>query len=173
MQPLNWPDHHHFLAAQGWLELGAMDEAAADLAALSSEARRTAEVMHFEWELLARSGRWEEALSIAGQMLQAHPGSPSGWIHFSFVLHELKRTVEARNHLLKACEVFADNPTIRYNLACYEAQLGNLQAARRWLEDAFALPGSEGLQEAARTDPDLAPLRDLGSAGSEAKSGEL
>jgi hypothetical protein len=33
--------------------------------------------------------------------------------------------------------VFNDDATIRYNLACYECQLGRLDQARAWLERAF------------------------------------
>jgi Flp pilus assembly protein TadD len=158
MKPLNWPDNHRFLAVQGWIELGALEEAAAELASISSEAQETEAVMHLSWDLLARGQRWPEALVVAQRMLQAFPQHPPAWIHFSFVLHELKRTAEARDHLLKALERFPENPTMRYNVACYETQLGNLESARHWLKAAFALPGSEELKEAARTDPDLAPL---------------
>lgn len=44
-----------------------------------------------------------------------------------------------------------------FNLACYEAQLGNLDDARVFLETACGL--DESFRELAKTDDDLAPLR--------------
>jgi len=142
-----------------------LPEAEAELAGLSPAARGHETVLQFEWELLARGNRWPEALATAERMISSHPLNPAGFIHYSFVLHELKRTEEARDNLLKQLGAFPENPTFRYNLACYEAQLGNLPAARKWLSTALALPGSEELHQAARTDPDLAPLRGEKASG--------
>jgi len=50
----------------------------------------------------------------------------------------LKRTGEARDNLLRVVEKFQLSATMRYNLACYECQLGRLEQAKMWLEKAFA-----------------------------------
>jgi len=34
---------------------------------------------------------------------------------------------------------FPDDPIMRYNLACYECQLGRMEQAKCWLEKAFTL----------------------------------
>ena len=47
---------------------------------------------------------------------------------------------------------------MRYNLACYECQLGNLGRARAWLDKAVQLPDAAKLKLAALEDPDLQPL---------------
>jgi hypothetical protein len=47
---------------------------------------------------------------------------------------------------------------MRYNLACYESQLGRLEQAKNWLEKAFALGDARKLKLAALDDPDLQPL---------------
>ena len=159
MESLDWVDRHHWLAAQGWMELGNSGEALAEFALISSDARETEPVLHLEWELLGGTKRWEEAVVVAERMISAHPSNVSGWIHCSYGLHELGRTVEARDNLLKGLPRFPKNPVLPYNLACYEAQLGNLTSARRWLGVAFALPGAEELKLAARKDPDLTPLK--------------
>ncbi len=159
INPLPWPDHHYLLAAQGWLELGNAREAADELARLSTASRQHPEALHLEWQIHARNHSWEQSLPFCEALIRTCPQHPDGWISLSFSLHELRRTAEARDNLLGVLSDFPDHPTMRYNLACYEAQLGNLDAARHWLDSALALPGAEHLKLAAKTDPDLAPLR--------------
>ena len=86
------------------------------------------------------------------------PEDPLAWVHRSFALHELKRTAEARDNLLRVVDRFPNDGTMRYNLACYECQLGNLERARGWLDKAFQLPDAAKLKLAALEDPDLQPL---------------
>lgn len=60
-------------------------------------------------------------------------------------------------------ENFPDDPTIRYNLACYECQLGRLEQAKSWLKTAFKLGGAKQFKLMALEDPDLEPLwKDIG-----------
>ena len=49
---------------------------------------------------------------------------------------------------------------MRYNLACYECQLGRLTVARRWLEAAYELGGTREMKLMALDDEDLRPLWD-------------
>jgi tetratricopeptide (TPR) repeat protein len=55
-----------------------------------------------------------------------------------------------------------DNPLINYQLACYHAQAGRLEEARRSLGIAFA--GDERTRGWAAEDEDLVALRDWVSA---------
>jgi len=48
--------------------------------------------------------------------------------------------------------------TPRYNLACYECQLGRLEQAKQWLQEAFELGDAQPMKLAALDDPDLGPL---------------
>jgi tetratricopeptide (TPR) repeat protein len=64
----------------------------------------------------------------------------------------------ARAILLAAAEAHPSHAIIRYNLACYECQLGNISAAKEHLSEAFSLKPS--CRETALTDPDLQPLLD-------------
>jgi len=47
---------------------------------------------------------------------------------------------------------------MRYNLACYSCQLGNLKEAMGWLEKAIDLAGKEDIRLMALEDKDLEPL---------------
>jgi hypothetical protein len=64
----------------------------------------------------------------------------------------------AREALSPVATQFPQEPTIPYNLACYDCQLGNLKEARQWLEKAFDIGDSKRLKLMALDDPDLEPL---------------
>jgi tetratricopeptide (TPR) repeat protein len=157
-QDLTPPDSLHLRAAQGWLELGNAIEANAELEKIAPQLRAHPEVLKLRWEACAAVKNWPAALDIAAALIQLQPEEPLGWVHRSFALHELKRTAEARDNLLRVVDRFSRDGTMRYNLACYECQLGNLKRARDWLEKAFQMPNGSELRLAAVQDPDLQPL---------------
>lgn len=159
MEGLPFPDLHHARAAEGWLDLGVIDEAQIELEKLSPSAGFVPDVLDLHWRLRSARLDWEGSLSIAERVIALAPERANGWIHRSFALHELRRTQEARDNLLKAVELFPDQSIIPYNLACYACQLGDLDTARKWLRRALKLKGIEHLREMAMDDPDLAPLR--------------
>ncbi len=164
--PLEPPDSLHLLAAQGWLELGNPTDANAELEQITPELRSHPEVLEVRWEVHAAAKEWEAALEIAAALLQLAPDEAIGWVHRSYALHELKRTAEARDNLLRVVDKFPLSATMRYNLACYECQLGRLEQAKQRLEKAFALGDVQKMKLAALGDPDLEPLwNDIESAG--------
>ncbi|MGO8930194.1 MAG: tetratricopeptide repeat protein, partial [Limisphaerales bacterium] len=65
---------------------------------------------------------------------------------------------EARNVLLPVMDKLPKEYIIRYNLACYACQLGNLKEARHWLRKAIDLAGPNEVKLMALNDPDLEPL---------------
>lgn len=79
-------------------------------------------MLQVRWEVHAMAKKWEAALDIAAAIIQLDPGEPLGWVNRSYVLHEMKRTAEARDNLLPVVEKFPDDAIMRYNLACYECQ---------------------------------------------------
>jgi hypothetical protein len=90
--------------------------------------------------------------------MELEPEMALGWVHRSFCLHELRRTAEARDNLLRVVDKFSMSATIPYNLACYECQLGNLAQSKKWLQAAFRLGDRKQIKVAALEDPDLKPL---------------
>jgi Flp pilus assembly protein TadD len=123
------------------------------------------DVLNVRWGICAAARQWEAALEIAATLVRLDPEDPLGWVHRSYALHELKRTAEARDNLLRVVDKHRDSPTIRYNLACYECQLGRLELAKKWLEDACRLGNARKIRFAAREDPDLKPLwKELGES---------
>jgi len=91
-------------------------------------------------------------------MCRVHPDESSGYIHGAFCLHELGRTLEAKQTLLDGPAGLLDEPVYYYNLACYETVLGNLQQAKVYLRASFRLDKS--FRELAKCDPDLQRIRD-------------
>ena len=158
MKPLKPPDSLHLLAAQGWLELGNHIEANEELENITPQLRAHPEVLKVRWEIYAAAKKWEATLHIAAALIQLDPDNPLGWVHRSYAFHELKRTAEARDNLLRVVDKFSASATMRYNLACYECQLGRLEQAKQWLEKAFELGDARNMKLAALDDPDLQPL---------------
>jgi tetratricopeptide (TPR) repeat protein len=158
MKPLEPPDTLHLLAAQGWLELGNHIEANEELENITASLRAHPDVLKVRWEIYAAAKKWKATLDIAAALIQLDPDDPLGWVHRSYALHELKHTAEARDNLLRVVDKFPASATMRYNLACYECQLGRLEQAKEWLKKAFALGDARKMKLAALDDPDLQPL---------------
>ena len=158
IQPLQPPDTMHLQAAQGWFELGNHVEANEELERVTPQNRAHPCVLEVHWAIYASAKKWEAALDIASVLIQLVPEHSLGWVNRSFALHELNRTAEARDNLLPVVDKFPDEPILRYNLACYECQLGRLEHAKQWLEEAFKLGNPKQMKLAALNDSDLEPL---------------
>jgi len=158
VKSLSPPDSHHLQAAEGWIGLGNYADANEELEQITPENRAHPAVLEVRWQIYAKAKKWDAALDIASALAQLVPEQPLGWVHRSYCLHEMKRTEEARDNLLRVVDRFPEDPIMRYNLACYECQLGRLERAKEWLEKAFALGDAKGMKLAALDDPDLQPL---------------
>lgn len=161
VEGIGYPDRHHVSAAEGWLELGDSLEAARELRRVSNPALGHPDVLDIRWRLHAARGQWDSALDVAKLVTTVAPDRPSGWIHQSYCLHEMKRTAEAMHLLLPVADQFPEEGIIAYNLACYACQLGDLAGAKIWLQRASKAKGKMPLKEMAEQDPDLAPLMEF------------
>ena len=153
-------DQRCFLAAQGWLELGDWKSAEQELEELTPKHLTSVEVLDLRWLILAQGERWNDAVEVARKLARLAPDKADSFINLAYALHELKRTEEARDILLPVVTKFPKVWTIPYNLACYDAQLGDLAEARDRLAQAFRLGNAKELKAQAADDPDLAPLWD-------------
>ena len=68
-------DLHRLRAAEGWIELGLLEEARAELAEMGAELRNGADGLEVQWRLFAELGQWEAAFAIAEQTVKLHPDS--------------------------------------------------------------------------------------------------
>ena len=144
------------IAAQGYSELGLPELALDELDLLPDELRQSAIGVESRLSVLMQARRWKPALNVGRELCRLAPNKTAGYIHTAFCLHELGKSREALEVLNSGPAALKAEPSYHYNLACYEAALGNIEQARAHLNVSFAMDKS--LKEYARTDPDLKPL---------------
>lgn len=145
-------------AAEGWLELGDWRSAEEELAQIRPELQDHLMVLKLRVEVQSIAKQWERVVELAGVLIGHVPEQSLGYLRRAYALHELKRTKEAWDTLLPVVGKFLDEWVVPYNLACYAAQLGEIETARKWLDRAYKLGDAKTLKQEARRDPDLAPL---------------
>jgi tetratricopeptide (TPR) repeat protein len=160
VENLETPDHHHLNAAAGWFELGNHAEARLELARISREQQSHPAVLDLRWSLCAAAMQWEEAYAVAQQLISVAGEHPGGWLHAAYSLRRKPGggLAAAMEFLLPVVDRFPDEPILPFNLACYACQLGQMGAAREWLNRAAIVGGRKKIQTLARTDEDLRPL---------------
>ena len=133
-----------------------MSEAVEELDALPIDAGLRGDVLEMRVLILIKAERWVEAVAACEKLCAVAPDVAVGFIHMAYCLHEMGRTLQAKEVLLDGPASLNRDPTYHYNMACYECVLGNVETARAYLEASLAL--DEKLRDFARRDPDLKPL---------------
>ena len=110
------------------------------------------------WEIAVRAKAWWSAGAIAQALIEALPAEPIGWIYHAFAQQQTGRLQEARRTLLAGARKFPKDWRIAYNLACYNAQLGDVAGAWNWLERAFELGDVTIIKPLAAEESSLRPL---------------
>lgn len=160
VQPIQPPDSHHLSATLGWLGLGAVADARAELAKVSEENQDHPATLEVRWVLSAHEKDWRTALEIARRELAFAPADASGWLHRAYALRRVTGggLPRAWDALLPAAEQFPDEPVIAFNLACYACQMQQPDLAKEWLQRAITAGKKEAIKKMALADDDLKPL---------------
>jgi len=145
------------LAAQGYLELDMPVEAMAELDSMPAEDREVESALQMRLFITMKGHMWDESLRICKQLRELYPESVAGFIHGAFCLHERGRTGEALDLLLSGPPALIREATYFYNLACYSAVLGKLEAAVDYAQRSFAM--DDKFRDIAKIDPDLKEVR--------------
>ncbi len=103
-----------------------------------------------------REKKWSTALRISRELCRVAPDCGAGYLHAGFCLHELGKTKQAKELLLKGPVALLKEPIYYYNMGCYDALLGNVDQARENLETSFKMDST--FRELAKMDPDLQSL---------------
>ena len=140
-------------AAQGYLELDMPAEALEELEALPNEIAGHSEIVQLKLIILMRLMEWQKALDLCYLLQDQFKKLTIGYIHGAYCLHEMGRTQEAKELLINGPAHLFNEPLFHYNLGCYEAVLGNLDAAIEHLKSSFMM--DDDLRNIARRDPDL------------------
>jgi lipopolysaccharide biosynthesis regulator YciM len=155
--PLDPQAQRQLLAASGLSELGLYQEAVDELESLPVEIKETTVVLASWLELYQHWHKWAEALSVAQRLTELEPDEPNWAIALAYATRRTCGLRLAREVLQSAVEKFEHCAAIHFNLACYAAQLGELDEAKVRLTRAIEL--DREFASLAKTDPDLAPIR--------------
>lgn len=142
---------------RGYIELGMVAEAAAELQQIPASSAGEDEVLAVQLEFLQEVREWPHAVKVATELVHRHPEEAGWWIALAYATRRAESIHAAEAILLEAEKRHAADATIQFNLGCYAAQTGQLLAARARVQRAVEL--DPHFAEAAKTDPDLAPLR--------------
>jgi hypothetical protein len=151
-------------AAEGWLGLGAWQEANEELGKITIEFQTHPDVLKMRWAVAAVGKQWDACAEVGVLLVEAEPEESFGWVNRSYALRRATGGgLQAAYDALKpAADRFKDVEQVGYNLACYCCQLGRLDEAREWLAKAFSTALRNGrathLKQEALAETDLKPL---------------
>lgn len=143
-------------AADGYLFLGMPKEALEELDAIAREDQPEPTVMLARTRVLLHLRRWREAETLSLEGAQLHPIEEEFTVQRAFALHQLRQGEQAIKVLLAAPEWIRRTGILHYNLACYEARLGDLQTAQQCINAAIEI--NAAMKKNAKADPDLQAL---------------
>ena len=152
MQP-KWRLSH----AQGYLGLGMVAEAAAELDRIPAPDCDETPVLALRLAVLQERCEWAALRLVAAEFVRRDPAEPSGWVTWAYATRRAESLAAAEQILLEAERLHPREATIQFNLGCYACQRGALAEAQRRVDRAIAL--DKKFAAAAATDPDPAPLR--------------
>lgn len=143
-------------AADGYLYLGLADEALEELAAVRAEDQLEAVVLLAKIRALLHLRRWKDAETLSAEGAELHKREEEFTVQRAFALHQQREGAKAVEVLLAAPEWIQKTGILHYNLACYEARLGDLNAARQCIDAAIQI--NAAIKKSAKADPDLEAL---------------
>lgn len=143
--------------AQGYLALGLIAEAEAELAQLSETEAGTTEALAVRVSVAHEREDWPTVRDLARELVRRDSADAAVWISLAYATRRADSLLAAEMILLQAEKLFPKEATIRFNLGCYACQRGDLANARRRVREAIELDPE--FKAAAATDPDLEPLR--------------
>src|SRR5215813_1418206 len=90
MDNIEPPDSHFISAAVGWMELGNLKEAKAELAQVAPALQNHPVVLELRWAICAEEKNWAEGVQLAETLLSILPDEPSGWLHRAYALRRVE-----------------------------------------------------------------------------------
>ena len=152
------PFERHLQAAQGFLDLGLPLEAHEELEEIEPELRHFSEVLALKVPIFQALRKWALLEVVSKEMCIRQPDEPRWLLSLAEAIRRDRSLQEGMQVLVQAAMRFPEEAILFYRLACYQAQLGYLDATRGRLANAVRL--DPGFRERAQDDPDLRPLRD-------------
>ncbi|HEU5079754.1 MAG TPA: hypothetical protein VFT72_11115 [Opitutaceae bacterium] len=147
----------HLSYARGYMELGLLDEAAAELTKIGAQDSDRTAVLEVKAELHQEQKDWASARDVTAELCRRQPGNAGWWIMFAYSTRRAGSLNAAEAILLAAERLHPDDATILFNLGCYACQRGDLSLASKRVHQAIELDPK--FEELAKTDSDLEALR--------------
>ncbi|MGH8016986.1 MAG: tetratricopeptide repeat protein [Opitutaceae bacterium] len=147
--------------ARGYLDLGMAAAAGRELDALGVRHRCYADVIELRVRVMFARGRFAQAARLARSAARVYPGIAEFYVLASEAYEALGQPGEAKAVWVSSPSLFHVSSVFHYNLARYEAQMGNSLSAREHIALAIELDPSN--QHRASKDPGLRELL-IGSA---------
>jgi tetratricopeptide (TPR) repeat protein len=154
--PLEPPDQQYWRAATGYVELGMLLEADAELDKIDPFNRAAPGVLELRIAICHGLKKWELMREIAKRLAEFQPNDVQWTVSFAYATRRTESVETAKEILLNAEPKFPKGAVVPYNLACYECQLGNVESAKNYLKKAFQIDSNWRLT--ALDDSDLQPL---------------
>lgn len=143
-------------AADGYLYFSLLDEALEELESIPVDEQKEAAVMLARIRLLLHKKLWSSAEELSQLGAGMHPEEGEFTVQRAFALHQLDEGKKAEEVLESAPDWIRRTGILHYNLACYEARLGDPVTARQCIDTAIQI--NAGIKKSARVDPDLQSL---------------
>jgi tetratricopeptide (TPR) repeat protein len=138
---------------RGYLELGMLAAAERDLERLGVRFRCNADVIELRVRVLLARSRWEKAAWLARSAAKVYPGVAEFYMLAARAYESLGRPDEAKAVWISAPSLFHVSGMFHFNLARFEAKLGNRRSAREHI--ALAIELDPSMQARAERDPGL------------------
>ena len=96
------------LAAQGYSELGMLDEALEELDGLPPKVRKHPAALELRLLVRMQERDWKAALKVSQELCQVAPDRSAGYIHSAFCFHELGDTQKVDVELISSGSLSVD-----------------------------------------------------------------
>jgi tetratricopeptide (TPR) repeat protein len=156
MMPPENPDQRHLRSAHGYIALGMFEEANAELEEIDPFCRHLPEVLSARVAIYHGLKKWELMAIVGKKLVEWNSDEPQNFVDWAYATRRAESIHLAHAILSRAAKLHPDDGMIQFNLACYEAQLGNWDRAKAHLTRATKADGKFSMM--ALDDPDLEPL---------------
>jgi Flp pilus assembly protein TadD len=120
--------------AQGYLGLGMLAEAAAELDQIPAPESESLEVLTVRLAVLQEQQNWPALAITARAFVGRVPTEAAGWVTWAYAVRRADSLAAAESILLEAERLHPKEATIQFNLGCYACLRGDLGAARRRID---------------------------------------
>lgn len=133
----NW--QMHLRTAEGYFELGMIDEATEELNQIPARFQSNVDVSSLRLQLLISSGNYERGEWVARGLVFKQPERAFPWLGWAFCARRAISLEAAEQILEMAHTVHPENGIIVFNMACYASAAGRLSDARQLFNRATEL----------------------------------